>query len=131
MLAAQERDRLLELGRGPALAPSPLCAHQLFEAQVARTPDALALVEGDGQGLTYAELNRRANQLAHHLQRMGVGPDALVGVVARRAASTVVALLGVLKAGAAYVPLDPDYPAERLAYMAADAAHLRAAHAWR
>ena len=78
-----------------------------------RTPDALALVCGDQQ-LTYAELNARANQLAHHLHSLGVGPELLVGVCLQRSLDLFVALLAVLKAGGAYVPLDPAYPAERL-----------------
>ncbi|HLN61797.1 MAG TPA: condensation domain-containing protein, partial [Symbiobacteriaceae bacterium] len=94
--------------------------HGLVEAQVARTPDAVA-VTFEGQTLTYAELNRQANRLAHHLRLQGVGPESLVGVRLERGLSMVVALLGVLKAGGAYVPLDPAYPPERLAFMAEDA----------
>ena len=82
---------------------------QLFEAQVARTPEAVALVFGD-QELSYGELNARANRLAHHLIGLGVGPEALVGVCLERSAEMVVAILAILKAGGAYVPLDPDYP---------------------
>ncbi|HEU4595234.1 MAG TPA: amino acid adenylation domain-containing protein, partial [Pyrinomonadaceae bacterium] len=93
---------------------------ELLEAQVGRTPEAVALVCGD-ERLTYADLNRRANQLAHRLQRSGVGPEARVAIFCERSPEMVVALLGVLKAGAAYVPLDPDYPQERLAYMMDDA----------
>jgi len=95
--------------------------HELFEAQVARTPEAVALVYEDGR-LTYQELNRRANQTAHHLRGLGVGADVLVGVMLERTVEMVVALLGVLKAGGAYVPLDPEYPAERLSFMLEDAA---------
>jgi len=93
--------------------------HQLMEEQVARTPDALALVFGQ-EHLSYAELNRRANRLAHRLIEAGVGPDVLVGVALERSVEMVVSLLAVLKAGGAYVPLDPDYPRERLAYMLED-----------
>jgi amino acid adenylation domain-containing protein len=96
------------------------CLHQVFEAQVARTPDAVAVVYADEQ-LTYHELNRRANQVAHHLQALGVGPEVLVGLCMERSVEMVVGLLGILKAGGAYVPLDPTYPPERLAFMLADA----------
>ncbi len=94
--------------------------HRLFERQVERTPDAIALVY-EGQHLTFRDLNRRANQLARHLRRLGVGPETLVGVGMERSPTMVVGLLGILKAGGAYVPLDPAYPAERLAFMLADA----------
>lgn len=90
--------------------------HQLFEQQVDRMPERTA-VRFEGQSVTYAELNRRANRLAYRLREIGVGPDVLVGVCFERSIELVVALLGVLKAGGAYVPLDPDYPKERLAYM--------------
>lgn len=99
------------------------CIHSLFEAQAAQTPQATALIfpqAGQDQRLTYAELNTRANQLAHRLRSLGVGPDVLVGIAAERSIEMVVGLLGILKAGGAYVPLDPDYPAERLNYMMAD-----------
>jgi amino acid adenylation domain-containing protein len=96
------------------------CIHQLFEAQVERTPDTVAVVFEDQQ-LTYRELNQRANQLAHHLQQLGVKPDVLVGICVERSLDMVVGLLGILKAGGAYVPLDPAYPKERLAFMLEDA----------
>jgi len=96
------------------------CIHQLFEAQVERSPDAVAVVFQDQQ-LTYRELNRRANQLGHYLQAIGVGPDVLVGVCVERSLEMVVGLLGILKAGGAYVPLDLAYPKERLAFMLTDA----------
>jgi amino acid adenylation domain-containing protein/FkbM family methyltransferase len=96
------------------------CLHQLIEAQVARTPEAPALVFEGGRW-TYAELNSRANRLAHYLRGRGVGPESLVGVCLERSPEMVVALLAILKAGGAYVPLDPDYPAERIAYMREDA----------
>jgi amino acid adenylation domain-containing protein len=94
--------------------------HQWFEAQVEQTPDAVAVVFGDAH-LTYRELNRRANQLAHHLQALGVGPEVLVGVCLERSIEMMVCLLGILKAGGAYVPLDPNYPQERLAFILHDA----------
>jgi amino acid adenylation domain-containing protein len=94
--------------------------HQLFEHQVERTPDAIALVFEQEQ-LSYRELNNRANQLAHHLQSLGVCRESLVGVMMERSTEMVVSLLAIVKAGAAYVPLDPAYPQERLAFMLADA----------
>jgi amino acid adenylation domain-containing protein/non-ribosomal peptide synthase protein (TIGR01720 family) len=108
------------------------CVHQRIEQQVTRTPDAPALVFAE-QRLSYAELNRRANRLAHRLIEAGVGPDVLVGLAVERCVEMVVGLLAVLKAGGAYVPLDPEYPRERLAYMLDDSgvkllltqAHLR------
>jgi len=94
--------------------------HELFETQVGRSADQVALVFGQ-QTLTYAELNRRANQLAHYLRGMGVGPEVLVAVCMERCLELVVALYGALKAGGAYVPIDPDYPQERVAFMLEDA----------
>ncbi|MBH9643658.1 amino acid adenylation domain-containing protein [Burkholderia vietnamiensis] len=102
-------------------AAQPL--HRLFEQQVERTPDAVAAVY-DGAALTYAELNARANRLAHRLIALGVAPDTLVGVAMERSLDMIVALLAVLKAGGAYVPVDPDYPAERVRFMI-DHAQLR------
>ncbi|HEX6913206.1 MAG TPA: amino acid adenylation domain-containing protein, partial [Longimicrobium sp.] len=99
--------------------PADACIHDLFQAQARRTPDAPAVSFRD-RTLTYAELNGRANRLAHHLRGLGVRPDARVGICAERGLEMVVGLLAVLKAGGAYVPLDPDYPAERLAYTLAD-----------
>ncbi|HET6364286.1 MAG TPA: amino acid adenylation domain-containing protein [Nitrospirota bacterium] len=96
------------------------CIHELFEEQVERTPDAIAL-SYEGEGLTYSELNRRANQLAHYLRKLGVGPEVLVGICMERSLEMVVGLLGILKAGGAYVPMDTDFPAERLAYLVEDA----------
>ncbi len=84
-----------------------------------RTPDATAVVF-ENERLTYRELNRRANQLAHHLVKLGVGPDVLVGILVERSLEMVVGLLGILKAGGAYVPLDPAYPRERVAFMLED-----------
>ena len=101
-----------------AWASGPLL-HELFEGQAARTPDAAAVVFAGGQ-LTYAELNERAEGLAHHLADMGVSPEVVVGIMTERSPEMVIALLGVLKAGGAYVPLDPAYPRERLAFMLED-----------
>ena len=100
--------------------PQDKCIHQLFEEQVNRTPDAIAVSFQD-QNLTYRELNRRANQLAHYLQKLGVKPNILVGICIERSLEMIVGLLGILKAGGAYVPLDPNYPPERIEYMIADA----------
>ncbi|NEP33690.1 amino acid adenylation domain-containing protein [Moorena sp. SIO3B2] len=100
--------------------PRDKCIHQLFEEQVEKTPDAVAVVFEDKQ-LTYSELNSRANQLAHYLQTLGVKPEVLVGICVERSLLMIVGLLGILKAGGAYVPLDPNYPSERLAYMLSDA----------
>ncbi|HEY9872305.1 MAG TPA: amino acid adenylation domain-containing protein, partial [Candidatus Obscuribacterales bacterium] len=94
--------------------------HQLFEYQVEQTPDAVAVVF-EGQHLTYRDLNSRANQLAHHLRGLGVGSEVLVGICVERSLEMVVGLLGILKAGSAYVPLDPAYSHERLAFMLEDA----------
>jgi amino acid adenylation domain-containing protein/non-ribosomal peptide synthase protein (TIGR01720 family) len=96
------------------------CYHQLFEAQAARTPAAIAVTFGDAQ-LRYRELDERANQLAHYLQSLGIGPGARVGVCFLRSFELVVGLLGVFKAGAAFVPLDPQFPAERMSYILNDA----------
>ncbi len=96
------------------------CIHQVFESQVERAPDARALVFEDKR-LTYRELNCRANQVAHYLQKLGVEPEVLVGICLERSLEMVVGILGILKAGGAYVPLDPTYPKERLAFMLEDA----------
>jgi amino acid adenylation domain-containing protein len=121
LLTAAERQQLL-VGWNATAAdyPHDRCLHELFEAQVERTPNATAAVFGD-QRLTYRELNQRANQLAQHLRRGGVGPEALVGLCVERSLDMLVGLLGILKAGGAYLPLDPVYPAERLAFMLEDA----------
>jgi amino acid adenylation domain-containing protein len=100
--------------------PSEQLVHGLFEEQVERTPEAVALICGDEQ-LTYRELNRRANQLAHHLRALGVGAESAVGILMERSLEMVISILGVLKAGGAYVPLDAEYPQERLSFMLEDA----------
>ena len=121
LLTESERQRLLvEWNATTTPFPEQRCVHQLFEEQVERTPDGLALVFGDEQ-LTYRELNARANRLAHHLQQLGVGPEVPVGLLLHTSLETMVGLLGILKAGGAYVPLDPALPAERLAFMLQDA----------
>ncbi|HVG43698.1 MAG TPA: amino acid adenylation domain-containing protein [Longimicrobium sp.] len=108
-----------EFNRTGRAHPTGLCIHELFEAQAARTPDAVAVSAG-GERLTYGELDRRANQLANRLRALGVGPEVTVAVCMERTADLVVALYGVLKAGGAYVPVDPAYPAERIAFMVAE-----------
>ncbi|NIF29958.1 amino acid adenylation domain-containing protein [Pantoea sp. Tr-811] len=102
-----------------AAYPDARSIHSLIEAQVSATPDAPALAFGE-HTLSYAELNRRANQLAHKLGELGVGPDALVGIAMERSLEMVIGLLGIVKAGGAYVPLDPEYPQDRLSYMFED-----------
>ena len=92
---------------------------ELFEEQAARRPDAIA-VALDGEELSYGELNRRANRLAHHLRRRGVGPEVAVGVCLERSLDLAVGLLGALKAGGVYVPLDPEQPEERRSWMVSD-----------
>jgi len=122
MLSAQEREQqLVTWNETDRVYPSGDSMVSLFEAQVARSPDAIALVSGDLQ-LSYGQLNAQANQLAHLLLQQGrVGPEQRIGVCLPRSPQMLVALLAVLKAGGAYVPLDPDYPAERLRYMLHDA----------
>ncbi|WP_243754546.1 non-ribosomal peptide synthetase/MFS transporter [Labedaea rhizosphaerae] len=121
ILPAAERALVLDAWNDTATEFPRTTLPELVAAQVARTPDAPALTFR-GQTLTYAELDRRANRLAHRLRELGVGANTLVGVCAERSVELVVGLLGVLKAGGAYVPLDPEYPADRLAFMVADAA---------
>ncbi|MCG1042949.1 amino acid adenylation domain-containing protein [Mycetohabitans sp. B8] len=117
LLDAEERHRLLvEWNATQQAYPSHQCIHQLFEAQVERTPEATALVY-ENQTLSYAQLNDRANQLAHYLRTLDVGPEAVVGLCAERSLEAIIGLLGILKAGGAYLPLDPSHPAERLASM--------------
>ena len=120
ILAEAERHQILvEWNDTAADYPKDKCIHQLFEAQVERTPEAIAL-EFDGEELTYRALNRRANQLAHYLIRLGIGPEKLVGICVERSIEMVVGLLGILKSGGAYVPLDPRYPHERVGFMMDD-----------
>ena len=120
LLDAAEREAIVEgFNESHALAAEPVLMHELFEAQAARRPDAEA-IEYVGEALSYAELNARANQLAHHLRALGVRPDDRVAICAERSLELVVALIATLKAGGAYVPLDPVYPDERLAHMLDD-----------
>jgi amino acid adenylation domain-containing protein len=121
MLSEAERQQLLvDWNDTRTDQPNELCIHQLFEAQVARTPRAIAVCFEDEQ-LTYEQLNCRANQLAHYLRALGVRPEVPVGICLEQSLDMVSGLLGILKAGGAYVPLDPAYPKERLAFMLADA----------
>lgn len=121
LLPKAEQNRLLvEWNTTEATYPQELCIHQLFESQVKRTPDAVAVVFEDQQ-LTYHELNVRANQLAHHLRQLRIGPEVLVGLCVERSLEMVIGVLGVLKTGGAYVPLDPTYPFERLSFIRNDA----------
>ncbi|MFS0516447.1 amino acid adenylation domain-containing protein [Nostoc sp. UIC 10607] len=120
LLTASEKHQLIvDWNQTQTNYPLDLCIHQLFEQQVERTPDAVALVF-ENQQLTYKELNCRANQLAHYLGSLGLGTETLVGICIERSIEIVVGLLAILKAGGAYVPLDPTYPQERLAFMLAD-----------
>ncbi|MGF6658423.1 amino acid adenylation domain-containing protein [Paraburkholderia atlantica] len=122
ILPAAERGYLLEeLNRTEAAYPSERCIHELFEAQVRRSPEAVALVH-ENERLSYGELNARANRLAHHLVALGVRPDQPVGICVERSAAMVVGLLAILKAGGAYVPLDAAYPSQRLRQVLGDAA---------
>ena len=112
---------LLMLANGPQLPPPPFTAvHHQFEATAAQMPGKTA-VQHQTQAITYADLNQRANQLAHHLQKQGVGPNSIVGLCLNRSIDLIVGLVGILKAGGAYLPLDPAYPADRLALMLEDA----------
>ncbi|KAB8334018.1 AMP-binding protein, partial [Scytonema tolypothrichoides VB-61278] len=120
LLSAAERHQILvEWNNTETDYPKQKCLHELFEEQVQKTPNAIAVVFED-ERLTYSELNTKANQLAHYLLELGVGPEVLVGVCVERSVEMVVGLLGILKAGGAYVPIDPEYPQERLAYMLGD-----------
>ncbi|MBD0390519.1 MAG: AMP-binding protein, partial [Nostoc sp. C3-bin3] len=121
ILTPAERQKLLvDWNNTQVEYPQEACIHQLFEVQVEKTPDAIALVFANLE-LTYRELNNRANQLAHHLQNLGVKPDTLVGICMKRSIEMVVGILAIMKAGGAYLPLDPSYPKERLAFMLEDA----------
>jgi amino acid adenylation domain-containing protein len=120
LLRKQEQQQLLVEWNNTFAAFPTACVHQLFEAVVEREPDAVAVVFEDKQ-LTYLQLNQRANQLAHYLRTLGVGPEVLVGICVERSLEMVVSLLGILKAGGAYLPLDPALPKESLAFRLIDA----------
>jgi amino acid adenylation domain-containing protein len=121
ILSDTERQQLLiEFNKTKTDYPKDKCIHELFQEQVNCTPNNIAVVYENDE-LTYAELNRKANQLAHSLQQLGVGPDVRVGICVERSLFMVVGLLGILKAGGAYVPLDPAYPGNRLSFMVSDA----------
>jgi len=120
-LSVVERQQLAQWNDTTIAYPHDRCIHQLIEAKVETSPDAIAVVFED-QSLTYGQLNHRANQLAHHLIALGVQPEQLIGICVERSLEMIVGILGILKAGAAYLPLDPTYPSERLAFMLQDAA---------
>ena len=119
IVGEMERQQLIDFNTVDAGPVNDQCIHGLFEEQVERTPDSIALVF-EGKHLTYAELNSRANQVAHRLRTLGVGADVPVAICMERCLEMVVGILGILKAGGAYVPLDPEYPADRLIYMLKD-----------
>jgi amino acid adenylation domain-containing protein/thioester reductase-like protein len=120
LLTATEHQQILTAWNSNQICIPQQCINQLFEAQVEKTPDAVA-VGFENEYLTYKELNQRANQLAHYLQTKGVKPEVLIGICLERSCELVVGILGIIKAGGAYLPLDPAYPQERLAYMLEDA----------
>ncbi|MBE9029048.1 amino acid adenylation domain-containing protein [filamentous cyanobacterium LEGE 11480] len=129
ILTIQDQEKLLTewSNQSQSELPQPQLLHQLFEAQVENSPAQVAILgedpenPGTRRALTYQDLNRQANQLAHHLQSIGAGPDVLVGLCVERSAEMLIGLLAILKSGAAYVPLDPNYPRDRIEYMLADA----------
>ncbi len=116
----EERQLIVEWNQTAADFPCTLCSHDLFYEQAQRTPDEIALVSG-AEHLTYRELDQAANRLAHFPRRHDIGPESVVAVATGRSTTMAVAVLGVLKAGAAYLPLDPEYPSERLSFMLEDA----------
>ena len=120
LTSAEKHQLLVEWNCTAMSFPKDRCVHELFELQVEQTPDVTAVVFED-QRIIYRELNRRANQLAHYLRNLGMGPNTLVGICLERSPEMVVALLGVLKAGGAYLPLDSSYPKDRLKVMLEDA----------
>ena len=124
LLSGEERHRVLvEWNQTKREYPGNRCIQQLFESQAREKPQAVAVVF-EGESLTYQQLNQKANQLARHLQSLGVGPETIVGILVERSLDLVIGLLGILKAGGAYVPLDPAYPADRLAFMLEDSQSL-------
>ncbi|MGB1249076.1 MAG: amino acid adenylation domain-containing protein, partial [Candidatus Promineifilaceae bacterium] len=122
LLTETERQQILVEWNDTATDyPTDSCYHDLFAAQVERTPDEVAVVTHDGKQLTYRQLNEKANQVAHYLIKLGVTADAPVGIAIERSLEMVIGVLGILKAGGAYLPLDPNYPPERLQFMVQDA----------
>ncbi|MFQ5615529.1 MAG: amino acid adenylation domain-containing protein, partial [Anaerolineales bacterium] len=119
LTSADRHQLLVEFNDTKHDYPTGRCIHHLIEEQVTRTPDEAAVIF-ENQQLTYAELNTRANQLAHYLQKLGVGPETLVGIMAEPSLEMMIGIVGILKAGGAYVPLDPEYPQERLAFILED-----------
>nr|WP_242294988.1 non-ribosomal peptide synthetase [Bacillus cereus group sp. BfR-BA-01381] len=119
LLSEHENDTLLNWNNTLTPYPKEKCFHELFEEQVEKTPDAIA-VSFEEEKLTYRELNNRANQLAHYLKKQGIGPEVLVGICLERSVEMIVSIMGIWKAGAAYVPLDPSYPESRLRYILED-----------
>jgi amino acid adenylation domain-containing protein/thioester reductase-like protein len=120
ILTEQEQQQFRQWNNTSQVLPEKQCIHQLFEEQVERTPEAIALVF-ENQQLTYQQLNQRANQLAHYLRKLGIKPETLVGICVERSLEMIIGILGIIKAGGAYVPLDPTYPEERLNFMLQDA----------
>jgi non-ribosomal peptide synthetase component F len=120
LTVAEEQLLLTQWNETTTDFPSDKCLHQLFEEQVERTPDAVAVVSED-ERVSYRELNQRANRLAHYLRRLGVCADELVGICVKRSVMMVVGVLGIMKAGGGYVALDGEYPLERLSFMMEDA----------
>jgi len=118
--AAEYREIVRDWNDSAADYPADKCMHELFEARVAEQPGAVAVVGADGLRLTYAELNERANRLAHHLRGLGIGPEQRVGICVSPSVEALAGILGIMKAGAAYVPLDPEHPVERLEFMLTD-----------
>lgn len=116
---AEKQQLLIDWNQTEIPYPMDQCIHQLFEKQVAKNPEAIALIY-EQESLSYQQLNQKANQLAHYLQSLGVKPDELVGICVERSPLFIIGILGILKAGAAYLPLDSNYPLDRLAYMLED-----------
>jgi non-ribosomal peptide synthetase component F len=119
LTSIEENQLLIEWNDTKSSYPEDKLIHQLFEEQVIKTPNNVAVVYEDHE-LTYQQLNEKANQLAHYLRSLGVGPDTLVAIAVERSLEMIIGLLGILKAGGAYVPLDPSYPSERLQFMLED-----------
>src|SRR6185436_16432049 len=121
LMSNAERSQVLEeWNRTSTEYPTELCIHELVEAQVERTPEAIAVICGDEQ-LTYRELNQRSNRLAHYLRSLGVTPETRVGLLLERSLEMVIGVLAIMKSGGAYLPLDPAYPQQRLSFLLEDA----------